>query len=74
MRITVNGEPLEVAGPIAIAALLARLDIDRRRVAVEHNMVIVKRDQYDAALVNDGDEIEIVNFVGGGSRSRRSGL
>jgi thiamine biosynthesis protein ThiS len=66
LTIRVNGEPLEVARPIAIAALLAQLDIDARRVAVEHNLVIVKRDRYDSTMVNDGDEIEIVNFVGGG--------
>lgn len=66
MRIIVNGEALDIAGPLAIDALLAHLKIDRRRVAVEHNMVVVKQDRYDATVVNDGDEIEIVNFVGGG--------
>jgi thiamine biosynthesis protein ThiS len=66
LTIRVNGEPLEVAGPLTISALLATLTIDPRLVAVEHNLVIVKRAQYDAVVVNDGDEIEIVKFVGGG--------
>ena len=66
MKIRVNGEPLEIAGPVTISALLATLEIDARRVAVEHNLVVVKRDRYDATVVNDGDEVEIVNFVGGG--------
>jgi thiamine biosynthesis protein ThiS len=57
---------MELPSPLSVAALLAQLDIDGRRVAVEHNGVIVKRDRYDASLVRAGDEIEIVNFVGGG--------
>ena len=66
MTIRVNGEPLEVAAPITISALLADLKIDPRLVAVEHNLVVIKRDKYDAVVISDGDEIEIVNFVGGG--------
>ena len=66
MRITVNGEPLEIAGPLELTSLLVHLNIDPRRVAVEHNLVVVKRDQYPTTVVNDGDAIEIVNFVGGG--------
>jgi sulfur carrier protein len=66
LTIRVNGEPLEIAGPVTITALLADLKIDSRLVAVEHNLVVVKRAQYGAVTVNAGDEIEIVNFVGGG--------
>jgi thiamine biosynthesis protein ThiS len=66
LTIRLNGEPHEIAGPISISALLADLNVDPRRVAVEHNLVIVKRDRYDSVMVGDGDEIEIVNFVGGG--------
>ena len=57
---------MELPAPLSVAALLARLDIDGRRVAVEHNGLVVKRDRYDATLVRAGDAIEIVNFVGGG--------
>lgn len=66
MRIRLNGDPYEVAGPLTVSALLAHLDIDARRVAVEHNLVVVKRTQYGGAEIHEGDEIEIVNFVGGG--------
>lgn len=66
MRIRLNGDPYEVAGPLTVSALLAHLDIDARRVAVEQNLVVVKRAQYDSAEIHEGDEIEIVNFVGGG--------
>jgi sulfur carrier protein len=43
-----------------------RLEIDPRRVAVEHNLVVLKRDLFDRTTVREGDDIEIVNFVGGG--------
>ena len=66
MRIRLNGEAHELAGPLSISALLAALDVDPRRVAVEHNLVVVKRHAYDSTTIDDGDEIEIVNFVGGG--------
>ena len=66
MHITLNGNPYELAEPLTISRLLARLEIDVRRVAVEHNLVIVKRATYDAAIVQPGDQVEIVNFVGGG--------
>jgi thiamine biosynthesis protein ThiS len=61
-----NGDPYEIAAPISITALLAELNIDARRVAVEHNLVVLKRVAFDTIAVNDGDEVEIVNFVGGG--------
>jgi thiamine biosynthesis protein ThiS len=66
LRIRLNGDPLEIAGPKTVLQLLEDLDIDPRRVAVEQNLVIVKRDRYASAPIADGDEIEIVNFVGGG--------
>lgn len=67
MTIRVNGEPMEIAGPRTLAALLAELNIEPRRVAVEHNLTIVKRANYDSVIVREGDEIEIVNFIGGGT-------
>lgn len=66
MKITLNGEPFEVAGPLTVAELLTRLDIDSRRVAVEHNLSVVRRALFGTTEVREGDEVEIVNFVGGG--------
>ena len=66
MKILVNGDPYDVPGPVTIAGLLARLEIDARRVAVERNLVVLKRALFDTTEVSDGDQIEIVNFVGGG--------
>ena len=66
MVITLNGERFELEQPLTIADLLARLEIDPRRVAVEHNLSILKRHTFTEALVDEGDTVEIVNFVGGG--------
>jgi thiamine biosynthesis protein ThiS len=66
LQITLNGDPFKVAGPLTIADLLKQLDIDARRVAVERNLVVLKRALYETTEVNEGDQIEIVNFVGGG--------
>ena len=67
MRIRLNGEPHDLAAPLTVAALLERLGIDARRVAVEHNLTVVRRADYGTTLVGDEDEVEIVNFVGGGA-------
>ena len=66
MTITLNGEPHEIDPGATIADLLARLDIDPRRVAIERNFVIVKRDAYASTLLEANDQVEVVNFVGGG--------
>ncbi|HXT31718.1 MAG TPA: sulfur carrier protein ThiS [Vicinamibacterales bacterium] len=66
MTIRLNGDAHDLPAPLSIAELLARLEIDPRRVAVERNFLVVKRDAYASTVVDDGDEIEIVNFVGGG--------
>ena len=66
MTIKLNGDPHELQGPLSISALLQELDIDARRVAVELNLNVVKKAAYESSVVNDGDEVEIVNFVGGG--------
>lgn len=64
--ITLNGEPREWPAAMTVAQLLEQLEIDTRMVAVEHNRTVVKRAQYAATTINDGDEVEIVSFVGGG--------
>ncbi len=66
MKIMLNGDPFELAGPRTISALLNELDIDPRRVAVEHNLIVLKRAVFDTTEVREGDQVEIVNFVGGG--------
>lgn len=50
----------------SVAALLARLELTGRRVAVELNLDIVPRSQHDSTLLNDGDQVEVVHAIGGG--------
>jgi sulfur carrier protein len=66
MTIKLNGDLHDVPGPLTVSELLSRLDIDSRRVAVELNLVVLKRHTFDTTTVHEGDEVEIVNFVGGG--------
>ena len=51
---------------MSVRELLEHLGIDPRRVAVEHNFTILKRDRYAITMIGEGDQVEIVNFVGGG--------
>jgi len=69
MTIILNGDPVEVGGPMTLTALLAQLGVDARRVAVEHNLNVIKRPNYDTTRIQEGDQVEIVNFVGGGIKS-----
>ena len=66
VTIRLNGDQHELPGPLTVAALLERLEIDSRRVEVELNLTVVKRAAYGSATIGDGDEVEVVNFVGGG--------
>jgi len=66
LRVMLNGEPREIAAPATVAALLAAIGLDTRKVAVERNEAIVPRSAYAATLLASGDSLEIVHFIGGG--------
>ncbi|CRM18933.1 Thiamine biosynthesis protein ThiS [Pseudomonas sp. 37 R 15] len=66
MRIQLNGEPLDLPDGETVAALLARLDLTGRRVAVELNLDIVPRSQHEGAALSEGDQVEVVHAIGGG--------
>jgi thiamine biosynthesis protein ThiS len=66
VRLTVNGEQRQVPAARNISALVALLGLDERKVAVERNLAIVPRSLWAATALADGDQIEIVHFVGGG--------
>ena len=67
MKITLNGEPFAIDRPLTVAEPLTQLDIDPRRIAVERNLVVLKRAAFDHTVIDAEDQIEIVNFVGGGT-------
>jgi sulfur carrier protein len=64
--ITLNGDSYPLSGDTPLTALLERLKMRRGRVAVEINREIVPKANYDATVVRAGDQVEIINFVGGG--------
>ncbi|MDP1873930.1 sulfur carrier protein ThiS [Phenylobacterium sp.] len=66
MNLTINGEPRAFEPLPHLAALVAALGLDPRKVAVERNLEIVPRSAYEQTPVADGDRIEIVHFIGGG--------
>ena len=65
MTITVNGQPREVRDGTAIASLLEQMKLKPSNVAVELNRRLVRSERYDTPL-KEGDEVEVVTFVGGG--------
>jgi thiamine biosynthesis protein ThiS len=70
MKIVINGEPRDFPEGLTLAALIAQLGMKPDRVAVELNLVIAPRAQWDGTRLKDGDKLEIVQFVGGGSGLR----
>jgi thiamine biosynthesis protein ThiS len=66
MRLTINGEERTVPPVATITDLVAALELDTRKVAVERNLEIVPRSLHAQTPVAEGDRIEIVHFIGGG--------
>jgi thiamine biosynthesis protein ThiS len=67
MRITLNGEPREVASNLSVMSLLQDLNLQPDRVAVEINLNILDRSLFPSRILAEGDRIEIISFIGGGS-------
>ena len=66
MTLTINGEQRSFTVLSSVAALVAELGLDARKVAVERNLEIVPRSAYAKTAIAEGDRIEIVHFIGGG--------
>jgi thiamine biosynthesis protein ThiS len=66
MKLVINGEERQFPGSLTLAGLLAQLGLKSDRVAVELNRDIVPRDRWVDTVLNNGDKLEIVHFVGGG--------
>ena len=67
MEVTVNGVKQMVPDGTAVTQLLETLKIMPERVVVELNLKILKRAEHASAMLKEGDQVEIVHFVGGGS-------
>lgn len=66
MHITVNGEAVEVPDDLTVAALVVHLGLTTGPVAVERNRDVVPRAEHATTRLVQGDQLEIVHFVGGG--------
>src|SRR5256885_13954402 len=66
MKVHVNGRDVELEQPTPLLDYIAGLGLDWRAVAVEHNGIILDRDEFEAAVLNQDDSLEIVRMVGGG--------
>ena len=66
MIVHINGEEKEIPAGLSVARLLDELEIRPGRVVVELNRDVLSRDAQGSTLLNEGDRVEIVHFVGGG--------
>jgi thiamine biosynthesis protein ThiS len=67
MTLQINGEPREFPDALTLAGLVQHLGMKADRVAIEWNLEIVPRANWEQTQLKDGDKLEIVHFVGGGS-------
>ena len=67
MRLTINGESSDFEAPLTVNELLGRIGLDAAKVAVERNLEIVPKSTYQDTPLGEGDKLEIVHFIGGGS-------
>lgn len=71
MQIIVNGESQDRDCPLTVTSLLESLDLRFEQVAVEVNLKILDRSDFDTWNLEEGDKIEILSFIGGGSQQPR---
>jgi len=66
IKLTVNGESVELEKPTPLIEYLEKLGVNTQRVAVAVNMTVLRRDRFGEVTLQDGDAVEIVRPVGGG--------
>jgi thiamine biosynthesis protein ThiS len=71
LRVQVNGESRELPEELTLSELVAQLTLAPERIAVELNREVVRRTMWGETTLRDGDQVEIVHFVGGGSNSTK---
>jgi sulfur carrier protein len=67
IKLQVNGKQVELDGPTSLLTYVAHLGVNPRAIAVEHNGTIIERSAYQTVTLGDGDTVEIVRMVGGGT-------
>lgn len=66
MQIIVNGVEHEVSEDTNVIQLLEKLDIKPERIALEINLTVINREDYHSRTIHEGDQVEIISFIGGG--------
>ncbi len=66
INVKINGDPHSLENALSLCDLLTKFEIEEDKVAVEHNLAIVPKSTFDQVMVDDGDNLEIVHFIGGG--------
>ena len=66
MKITLNGNPKELSSVATLTELLTTLQLAQDTVVIELNTLILKPDFYEETKLSEGDQVEIIRFVGGG--------
>ena len=74
ISLQVNGKSIELERPTPLLDYLAKLGVNPRAVAVEHNGEIIERIAYASITLREGDRLEIVRMVGGGAGRAQSGV
>ncbi len=66
MKLQINGQSRDFSGPLSVQSLLEAMGLGERRVAVELNQSIVPRSRHGQQLLAEGDQVEIIQAIGGG--------
>ncbi len=66
VKITLSGEEKDIPAGTSLSALTETLGLKKERIAAELNGEIIPKASYDSTILSEGDNLEIVNFVGGG--------
>lgn len=66
IELTINGQLQRFDGVLTVAAMMAQMGLEARKVAIERNGAIVPRSQHGVVMLEGGDVVEIVEFIGGG--------
>jgi sulfur carrier protein len=74
ITLRVNGKPVELDRETRLLDYIEQLGVNPRAIAVEHNGTILERSAFEAAILREGDTLEIVRMVGGGARAGINGV
>ena len=66
MQIVINGENLDFEEELSLADLVEKLELASERVAIELNFQVVRKKEWAETKLKDGDNLEVIHFVGGG--------